>query len=218
MKKVAVILSGCGVFDGAEIHESVLVLLALDRANAQIVCAAPDVAQHHVVNHLTRQPVPGERRNVLVESARIARGNVIPLSQFKVKDVDAVILPGGFGAAKNLCSFALAGEQFDVNPEVARVLQEAHQAGKPLGFVCIAPAIAASLFGREQVEFTIGNDAGTAKTLQASGAHHVNCTVHNVVIDRRLKVVTTPAYMLASRITEAEAGINKLVQTVLEMV
>jgi enhancing lycopene biosynthesis protein 2 len=100
MKKVAVILSGCGVFDGAEIHESVLVLLALDRANAQIVCAAPDVAQHHVVNHLTRQPVPGERRNVLVESARIARGNVIPLSQFKVKDVDAVILPGGFGAAR----------------------------------------------------------------------------------------------------------------------
>jgi enhancing lycopene biosynthesis protein 2 len=159
----------------------------------------------------------GETRNVLVESARIARGAITPLSQLKVKELDALIVPGGFGAAKNLCSFALHGEKFTIQPEVAKVLREAHQAGKPLGFVCIAPAIAAQLFGPEQVEFTIGNDAGTARTLQAQGAQHVNCTVHNVVVDRRLKVATTPAYMLASRITEAEAGINKLVQAVLEM-
>jgi len=217
MKKVAVLLSGCGVFDGSEIHESVLVLLALDRANARIVCTAPDVPQHHVVNHLTRQPVPGETRNVLVESARIARGNIVPLSQLKPAEVDAVILPGGFGAAKNLCTFALAGPDFQVEPQVARFLSEAHKLGKPLGFVCIAPAIAAKLFGAEHLEFTIGNDAGTAQALQTAGAHHVNCTVHNVVVDRRLKIVTTPAYMLASRITEAEAGINKLVQAVLEM-
>jgi enhancing lycopene biosynthesis protein 2 len=217
MKKVAVILSGCGVFDGAEIHESVLVLLALDRANAQIVCAAPDITQHHVINHLTKQPVPGERRNVLAESARIARGNIIPLSQLKISEVDAVIVPGGMGAAKNLCNFALAGAKFDLNREVANVLTAAHQAGKPLGFVCIAPAIAAKLFGPEKVEFTIGTDAGTANALQPAGGKHVNCTVHNVVVDRRLKIVTTPAYMLASRITEAEAGINKLVQAVLEM-
>ncbi|MBM3883724.1 MAG: isoprenoid biosynthesis glyoxalase ElbB [Verrucomicrobia bacterium] len=217
MKKVAVILSGCGVFDGAEIHESVLVLLALDRANAQVTCAAPDVAQHHVVNHLTREPAAGETRNVLVESARIARGNIIPLRQLRVDQVDAVILPGGFGAAKNLCSFALAGEQYGVNPEVAAVLEAAHKAGKPLGFVCIAPAIAAKLFGSARVEFTIGNDAGTATALARAGGQHVNCTVHNVVVDRRLKIVTTPAYMLASRIAEAEAGINKLVQAVLEM-
>ena len=217
MKKVAVILSGCGVFDGAEIHESVLVLLALDRAGAQVVCAAPDTPQHHVINHLTQQPSPGETRNVLVESARIARGKIIPLSQFKVREVDAIIVPGGFGAAKNLCNFALVGGKFDVNPEVARVLQEAHKAGKALGFVCIAPAIAARLFGDEQVEFTIGTDAGTAKALEASGARHTNCTVHNVVVDRRLKVASTPAYMLAHRITEAEAGITKLVQAVLDM-
>ncbi len=217
MKRVAVLLSGCGVFDGSEIHESVLVLLALDRANARIICTAPDVPQHHVVNHLTRQPVPGETRNVLVESARIARGNIIPLSRLNLAEVDALILPGGFGAAKNLCTFALAGPDFQVEPQVARVLREAHQLGKPLGFVCIAPAIAAKLFGAEQLEFTIGNDADTARALQAAGAHHVNCTVHNVVVDRRLKIVTTPAYMLASRITEAEAGINKLVQAVLEM-
>lgn len=217
MKRVAVILSGCGVFDGAEIHESVLVLLALDRANARVTCAAPDVPQHHVVNHLTGQPVPGETRNVLVESARIARGSVVPLSVLKPAEFDAFILPGGFGAAKNLCTFALAGPGFTVDPELGRVLQEAHKLGKPLGFACIAPAIAANLFGAGKVEFTIGNDAGTATALQAGGAQHVNCTVHNVVVDRRLKIVTTPAYMLANRITEAEAGINKMVQAVLEM-
>jgi enhancing lycopene biosynthesis protein 2 len=217
VKTVAVILSGCGVFDGAEIHESVLVLLALDRANARVICAAPDVPQHHVVNHLTQQAVPGESRNVLVESARIARGRIVPLSQLRPADVDAIILPGGFGAAKNLCNFALAGEGYGVNPEVARVLQEAHKLGKPLGFVCIAPAIAAGLFGGEKAELTIGNDPSTAKALQSKGAQHINCTVHNVVVDRRLKIATTPAYMLANRITEAEAGISKLVHAVLEM-
>lgn len=217
MKKVAVILSGCGVFDGAEIHESVLTLLALDRANAQVTCAAPDVPQHHVVNHLTQEAVPGETRNVLVEAARIARGKIIPLAQLRVDAVDAIILPGGFGAAKNLCNFATAGADFEVNAEVAHVLQSAHRAGKPLGFVCIAPAIAARLFGGEKVEFTIGTDAGTAQALEAGGGQHANCNVRNIVIDQRLKIVTTPAYMLAGRITEAEAGINKLVQAVLEM-
>jgi enhancing lycopene biosynthesis protein 2 len=217
MKKVALILSGCGVFDGAEIHESVLTLLALDRANAQVVCAAPDIPQHHVINHLTGQPATGESRNVLVESARIARGKIIPLARLDVRDVDAVILPGGFGAAKNLCDFALAGERFGVHEQVAAVLQAAHKLGKPIGFVCIAPAIAAKLFGAEQVEFTIGTDEGTARALSSSGAAHVNCNVFNAVVDRRLKIVSTPAYMLAGRITEAEAGINKLVQAVLDM-
>ena len=217
MKKVAVILSGCGVFDGAEIHESVLVLLALDRAKAETICAAPDVPQHHVINHLTKQVVPGETRNVLAESARIARGQIIPLSQLKVNELDAIIVPGGFGAAKNLCNFALAGEGFTVHPQVATALEEAHRADKPIGLVCIAPAIGARLFGPAGLEFTIGTDAGTAKTLQQLGGHHVNCNVHNVVVDRRLKLVTTPAYMLASRITEAEAGIIKLVQAVLEL-
>lgn len=217
MKSVGVLLSGCGVFDGAEIHESVLVLLALDRANARVVCTAPDAPQHHVVNHLTGQPVPHEQRNILVEAARIARGKIQPLSQFDVSQVDALIVPGGFGAAKNLCNLALAGDQFQVHPDVARVLEAAHKAGKPIGFVCIAPAIAARLFGKLGVEVTIGTEADTARVLESAGAHHVNCNVHNIVVDRRLKIVTTPAYMLATRISEAEAGINKLVQAVLEM-
>lgn len=217
MKKVAVILGGCGVHDGSEIQESVLVLLALDRAKAQAICAAPDIPQHDVVNHLTGQPVPGEQRNVLVESARIARDAIVPLHQIQGASVDAVIVPGGFGAAKNLSSLALGRDGFEVHPEVARVLQEARHAGKPLGFVCIAPAIAARVFGPDHVEFTIGQDADTARMLERYGGHHVNCHVHNVVIDRRLKIVTTPAFMLAERITEAEAGIQRLVQTILEM-
>ena len=217
MRRVAVVLSGCGVFDGAEIHEAVLVLLALDRANAQAVCAAPDIPQHHVVNHLTGQPAAGETRNVLVESARIARGRITPLRQLNVDEVDALILPGGSGAAKNLSDFALAGENFAVHPDVARVLEAAHRAGKPIGLVCIAPAIGARLFGGLGVQFTIGTDPGTAQTLQRHGARHVNCGVHDVVVDRRLKIASTPAYMLAARIADAEVGISKLVEAVLEM-
>ncbi|HON08487.1 MAG TPA: isoprenoid biosynthesis glyoxalase ElbB [Verrucomicrobiota bacterium] len=217
MKKVAVILSGCGVLDGSEIQEAVLVLLALDRANVQVICAAPDIPQYHTVNHYTKQPVPGETRNVLIESARIARGNIVPLNKLNVNDIDAVIVPGGFGAAKNLSNFAIAGEDFTVHPEVEKVLMDAHNKGKPIGFICIAPAIAAKVFGKEKVEFTIGTDKQTATILSKLGGQHINCTVHNVVVDRKLKIVTTPAYMLATRITEAEAGINKLVQTVLEM-
>ena len=217
MKRVAVILSGCGVFDGAEIQESVLVLLALDRANAQVVCAAPDISQREVINHLTKQPAKAETRNVLVESARIVRGAIVPLDRLQLSEIDAIILPGGFGAAKNLCDFALKGPLFTILPQVATVLREAHRLGKPLGFACIAPAIAARLFGQEKVEFTVGTDLATAGALQQSGGTHVNCNVRNIVVDRRLKIVTTPAYMLAERITEAEAGINKLVQAVLEL-
>lgn len=218
MKKVAVILAGCGVLDGAEIHESVLTLLALDKAHAQAVCAAPDMAQREVVNHLTRQPVPGDSRNVLVEAARIARGDIRSLRDLAADAVDAAIVPGGFGAAKNLCDFALKGGATQVQSEVARFLQAMHQAGKPLGFVCIAPAIAARLFGSAGLQFTIGTDAATADALQAWGAKHARCGATEIVVDRRLKIVTTPAYMLARSIAEAEAGITKLVRAVLDLV
>ncbi len=217
MKKVAVILSGCGVFDGSEIHESVLALLAIDRAQAQAICTAPDIPQHHVTNHLSRQPEAQAHRNALVESARIARGNIVPLSSLSADQVDAVIVPGGSGAATTLCSFAADGERFRVDPQVDSWLRAAHHAGKPMGFICIAPAIVARLLGPAGVEFTIGNDPGTARALESGGGRHIQCAVHNVVVDRRLKVVTTPAYMLAQRITEAEAGIGKLVQALLEM-
>ena len=217
MKKIAVILSGCGVLDGSEIHESVLTLLALDRVQAQTICTAPAIAQQQVVNHLTRQALPAETRNALVEAARIARGKIVPLSELKADHIDGVILPGGFGAAQTLCDFAVNAAAYTVHPEVSRFLLAAHQAGKPLGFICIAPAIAARLFGPEKLEFTIGTDAPTATALEAAGGRHIACAVHNIVVDRRLKIVTTPAYMLANRITEAEAGINKLVAAVLDL-
>lgn len=217
MKKVAVILSGCGVLDGAEIHESVLTHLALDRAGAETVWVAPDIPQERVVNHLTGQPVPGETRNVLVEAARIARGRILALSHFEVNSVHALILPGGFGAARNLCDFATAGPNFKILPELVEVLRQARHLGRPIGFICIAPAIAARLFGFEQVEFTIGTDPATAAQLTPSGAQHLNCPVREIIVDRRHKIVSTPAYMLAHRITEAEAGINRLVHAVLEL-
>lgn len=217
MKKVAVILSGCGVFDGAEIHESVLTMLALDKAGAEIVCAAPEITQKQVMNHLTAEPEPDETRNVLVEAARIARGKIKSLEKLGVDEVDAVILPGGFGAATNLSNYADKQEGFEVEPSLAAFLERAHAAGKPIGFICIAPAIAARLFGGEQVEFTIGNDEATAATLEKTGAKHISCPVDNAVADTRLKIVTTPAYMLAKSISEAESGITKLVQLVLEL-
>ncbi|MEM9398583.1 MAG: isoprenoid biosynthesis glyoxalase ElbB [Verrucomicrobiota bacterium] len=216
-KKVLVILSGCGVYDGAEIHESVLTLLALDKADAAISYAAPDIAQHHVIDHLTGEPMEGETRNVLVESARIARGDIKALAQCNASDYDAVILPGGFGAAKNLCSFVFDGADMKVNPELETFLKAAHELGKPLGFACIAPAIAAKLFGHKKVTFTIGNDEATSAPLQSFGGMHADKAVNEIVVDENLKIVTTPAYMLAQRISEAEAGINKMVETVLKM-
>ena len=219
MKRVAVILSGCGVFDGAEIHESVLTLLALDRANARAVCAAPDVLQHHVVNHLTRQPAQGETHNVLVESARIARGHIVPLSQLKVADVDAVILPGGFGAAKNLCNFAIKGAEATIQPEVARLLKEMAAAKKPIGAICIAPALIAATLGKEvHPQVTIGTDAGTAAAITATGSTHQDCPVREFVVDKANRIVTTPAYMLAESIGEAAEGIEKTVKAVLELI
>ncbi len=215
MKRVAVILSGCGFFDGAEIHEAVLTLLALDRAGADVQCYAPDVAQMHVVNHLTGEVVAGEKRNVLAESARIARGNIKKLSELCIRNTDAIVLPGGFGAAKNLCDFAVAGADMEINTELVKILRDAHAAGKPLGFICIAPVIAAKLFGDVGVSVTIGNDAGTAAAVEKTGAAHVAAPVSAVVSDAKNKIFSTPAYMLGPSIKHVATGIEQLVSDVL---
>ena len=220
MPRVGVVLSGCGVFDGAEIHESVITLLALDRANAEIVFMAPDVEQMHVVDHLTGTPAEGEGRNVRVESARIARGEVTNIAQVKAGDLDALIFPGGFGAAKNLCDFAVKGTECSVQSDVSRLVVEMHRAGKPIGFICISPAMAAKIFseaGGKGGKLTIGTDEETGDAVNRLGAEHVSCDVRDCVVDGENKVVSTPAYMLAGRITEASDGINKLVDKVLEL-
>lgn len=213
MKKIGVILSGAGVYDGSEIHEAVITLLAIARHGAQAVCFAPDKWQSDVVNHLTGETL-AERRNVLIESARIARGNVQPLSQASANDLDALIVPGGFGAAKNLSNFACLGSECTVDSSLKTLALEMHEAGKPLGFMCIAPAMLPKIFDFP-LRLTIGTDIDTAEVLEEMGAEHVPCPVDDIVVDEENKVVTTPAYMLAEDIAQAASGIEKLVARVL---
>ncbi|WP_223490510.1 isoprenoid biosynthesis glyoxalase ElbB [Pseudomonas sp. A-RE-19] len=214
-KKIAVILSGCGVYDGAEIHESVITLLRLDQRGAQVQCFAPDIAQLHVINHLTGQEMP-ESRNVLVESARIARGNVKDIREASVEDFDALIVPGGFGSAKNLSNFAVEGAGCSIQPDVLALTEAFAEAGKPVGLICISPALAAKIYG-PGVTCTIGNDADTAAAMNKMGATHAECAVTDIIEDKARKLVSTPAYMLAQSISEAASGINKLVDRVLEL-
>jgi enhancing lycopene biosynthesis protein 2 len=215
-KKIGVILSGCGVYDGSEIHEAVFTLLAIDNSGAEAICMAPDMELAEV-NHLSGEAT-GASRNVLIESARIARGRIRNVSELKAADLDAVILPGGFGAAKNLCDFASKGAGAAIQPDVARLLREMVAAKKPIGAICIAPALVAALLGKECApEVTIGNDAGTAEAINATGSRHVDCPVTGFVIDKKNRIVSTPAYMLAGRIGEAYEGITKTVKAVIEL-
>ncbi len=217
-KKVGVLLAGCGVFDGAEIHESVLTLLYLDQSGAEYICMAPDIPQAHVINHLKQQEM-SEKRNVLIESARIARGNIKNIRDVKASDFDALIIPGGFGAAKNLSSFAFKGASGEVDPEVKRLLKETLKAGKPIGALCIAPAAVIALGLRENhPQVTIGNDKDTIKAIEAVGAKHQVCAVDDIVTDEKNKIVTTPAYMLGPGIKQVATGIEKLVKKVLSMI
>ncbi len=217
MARIGVILSGCGVFDGAEIHESVCTMLSLDQRGAEYRCMAPK-RPFQVINHLTQAPIEGESRDVLTESARIARGEIDDLARVKGDQFDAFILPGGFGAAKNLCTFAAEGANCDVDADVERVLKEAHEAGRPIGFACIAPAVAASVFGESlHPQLTIGSDKGTAEGLEKMGARHVDCAVDDIVVDEANRIVSTPAYMTAKGPAEVFQGIDKMVDRVLAM-
>jgi len=217
MKKIGVVLSGCGVRDGSEIHEAVFALLAIDQAGCEAVCMAP-AADFAVTDHLTMQET-GEKRNILVESARIARGKIRNVKDVRATDLDAVVFPGGFGAAKNLCDFATKGAAASVNPEVSRLLKEMVAAHKPIGVICIAPAMLAAALGKELgPTVTIGDDAGTAAEIEKTGAIHQECPVTGFVVDRKNKIVSTPAYMLATRISEAYEGIEKCVKEVIKLI
>ncbi|ABB24513.1 isoprenoid biosynthesis glyoxalase ElbB [Pelodictyon luteolum] len=216
-KRIGVILSGCGHLDGSEIQEAVLTLLAIDRAGAEAVCLAPDIPQHHVVNHRTGKEEEGAVRNVLDESARIARGEITDLKRFDTLHLDALVIPGGYGAAKNLSTYAVKGPECTIDPGVEHAVRSFHDEGKPLGFICIAPAIAACVLGSRKPELTIGNDPATAADLESMGARHVECTVNNAHVWHEGKVVSTPAYMLGPSISEVAKGIDRLIQAVLEL-
>ncbi len=219
MAKVGLVLSGCGVNDGSEIHESVITMLELDRAGAETVIMAPNIDHLHVINHATGEEME-ESRNVLIESARIARGDIKDIAVVKGDELDALIFPGGFGVAKNLSDYAMAGPDCSVNPDVSRLISEVHDAGKPIGVICIAPAMMAKVMGEkgEKADLTIGFDEQTGNDIDAMGANHVMCPVEEFIVDKEKKIVSTPAYMEAKSIKEAAAGIEKLVAEVLSLI
>jgi len=220
MPKVGVILSGSGVFDGSEIHEAVITLLTIERREADYVCMAPDLNQMHTIDHLTGNECEGDQRNVLVESARIARGDIKDIKDVSAGEIDALIIPGGFGAAKNLCDFAVKGADCEVNADVKELVLNMNKAGKPIGAMCIAPALLAKVFEGSDVKptLTIGTDKQTAEAIEKMGAIHNDCSVDDIVVDYENGIVTTPAYMLAKGISEAGTGIERLVEEVLAMI
>ncbi len=219
MKKIGVVLAGSGVYDGSEIHEAVAVLLAIDKAGAQYQCIAPNKDQMHAINHLTCEEM-AENRNVLEESARIARGEILDISSVSADDFDALIFPGGFGAAKNLSTFAVDGADADIDASVLELTREMHKKGKPIGAICIAPAMLAKVFdgSRTKIEVTIGTDPATAAEIEKTGATHISRSVFETHVDVENKIVTTPAYMLADRIVDVFAGVEKLVNDVLGLI
>ncbi len=220
MAKVAVVLAGCGRGDGSEIHESVSVLIHLSRHGAKCSCFAPDAPQADVVNHASGQPAR-ESRNCLVEAARISRGDIANLASLKADDFDAVVFPGGFGAAKNLCSFAKDGPDCTVNPHAERVIKEFHAAKKPIGLCCIAPVLAAKVLGKAAggpgCRVTIGGDESTAAAIAAMGAANVKTGVTEAFTDAEQRVATTAAYMCEAAPHEVYEGIGKMIDSVLKM-
>jgi enhancing lycopene biosynthesis protein 2 len=213
MKKFAVVLSGCGVFDGAEIHEATLTMLAIMKQGAQYDLFAPNIPQHHVINHLTGEEMD-ESRNVLVESARIARGKIKDLKQYDPNNYDALIFPGGFGAAKNLSDFAFKGADCTVNPDVEKAVLKTTGKNKPIGALCISPVIIAKIFG--DVEVTIGQDPGTAEAVEKMGATHTKTNHGEVVVDEKNNLFTTPCYMLDANILDIAKGASNIVKAMLE--
>ena len=219
-KKIAVVLSGCGVFDGTEIHEAVLTLLAIEEEGASWHCFAPNIEQMHVINHSTGNVEEGETRNVFVESARISRGGekISELDEYDPTDFDAIVFPGGFGGAKNLSDFAVRGGEAEVQASVTNAVRSTHAMSKPIGFICITPAsVGALTLGGDGVELTIGNDPDTASAVVQCGAKHTDCPVENVVLDFENKVVSTPAYMLGPGVSDVRKGISNLVNEVLKL-
>ncbi len=212
MKKFAVVLAGCGVYDGAEIHEATLTMLAIMKQGATYEVFAPDIGQHHVINHLTGEEMK-EKRNVLVESARIARGKIKDLKNYDPNNFNALIIPGGFGVAKNLCDFALKGANCSVNPDIEKAILKTAGKNKPIGALCISPVILAKIFG--DIEVTIGQDKGTAEAIEKMGSTHVKTTHGEVIVDEKNNLFTTPCYMLDANILQIAEGAENIVRAMM---
>ncbi|HEY5581420.1 MAG TPA: isoprenoid biosynthesis glyoxalase ElbB [Rhodoferax sp.] len=221
--KIAVLLAGCGHLDGSEVREAVLTLLALDQHGAAFQCIAPNAPQFHVINHITGEPVAGAQRNILEESSRIARlGQCLDLAQAKVADYDALVMPGGYGVAKNHCSFAFKGADADVRPDVAAFVRGFFEAKKPVGAICIAPALVALVLHQayDSAALTLGNDAGVAAAMLQLGQQYQSTpNARAIIIDEAHKLVTTPAYMFDdARLSDVFVGIERCVAEVLKRI
>jgi enhancing lycopene biosynthesis protein 2 len=217
-KKVAVILSGCGVYDGSEIHEAMATLLALENHGFETYCFAPDVDQMHVVDHIKGTPMPDEKRNVLTESARIARGKIEALDATKMAEMDALVLPGGYGAAKNLCNYAVAGTEMEINEQVLKAIQSIHDAGKPIVSLCISPVILAKIFNEHEPLLTVGGYGDDAKNVEAMGARHQVTAHEEYVVDKDLKIITTPCYMMDATVGQIFRGVDKAIAQLEKMI
>lgn len=213
MKKFAVILCGCGSMDGSEIHEAVMTLLAIDRNEYEYSIFAPNDNQYHVVDHVSGQATD-EKRNMMVEAARIARGQIRPLEECKVEEFDAVVFPGGFGAAKNLFTYAIDGKDCTVREDVATLIRAFHACKKPIGALCIAPVMIAKVLG--DVTITVGNDEGTIENVLSFGSKHINTLQKGVIADKQNMVFTTPCYMLPARISDIADCAENLIEAIIE--
>jgi enhancing lycopene biosynthesis protein 2 len=214
MPKIGVILSGCGVFDGTEVTEAVMTMYFLEKKGADIVYMAPDIQQYHVVNHLNGELSEGGGRNVLEEAARIVRGNIKNMKDINIDELDALVIPGGFGAAKNLTSYAIDGNNCKVNQDVKDAVKKIIEAKKPLAAICIAPVLVAKALEGTGIKskLTIGNDEKVAGSIKSFGATHVECPVKEAVVDEKNKIVTTPAFMLGQNTLEVAAGIEDTIE------
>ena len=220
MNKVGVVLSGCGYQDGSEIHEAVFTLHALEKAGAEAIIMAPDMDQFHVINHLNGNEDLTESRNILVESARIARGKVVDVASVSGHQLDALIFPGGTGMAKNIFDYSMAGINCTVISDVQRLVVEILEADKPLGAICIAPVMVAKVLeflGRTGT-VTGGFNVEINNDIKAMGINTIEVGAEEIVIDKENKIVTTPAYVEAKSMNESFMGIEKLVNKVLDMI
>jgi len=218
MKQFAIVLAGCGVFDGAEIHEAVITMLNIKQAGCKYYCFTPARNQYHVVDHLTEEPVAGENRNILIESARIARGEIKKLEEYTPSDFDGLLLPGGFGVAKNFFSYAIDGIKCNIQDDIKAVIINTHKLGKPIGAMCISPLLLVRAFQGTDIKpiVTLGNDPTLIKAVEYMGGVHKICNADNICVDEKNKLATTPAYTLANDIAEAAAGIEKLINKMIE--
>ncbi len=212
-KKIAIIIGGCGHRDGSEIHETTMTMLAVEEHGATYQMFAPNRNQYHVLNHLDGTEMH-EQRNMLVEAARIARGNILPLENFDVNQFDAVIFPGGFGVAKNFFNYAFKGMDCEVDEQIAHIIQSVHQAGKPIGALCISPVLMAKILGN--ITVTIGQDAKTARDIEQMGATNVNTSNGDVVTDKKNKIFSTPCYMLDANLVDIHEDAYNLVEAMIE--